>query len=210
MWYKVSLDMFKGQVRFLKSAVLSRDYPTGDLPEIAFVGRSNAGKSSLINMLFGQKLAKISNTPGKTTLLNFFETEEFRFVDMPGYGYAARGHKQVDSWKPMIETYMKSRECLVGIVLVMDSRRDWQEEEATLKHWFESQNLPFIVALSKVDKLNRKERNQREKSIFQHLSKDLTFWTSTAKRESVEVLLEFLTENWLSGREEGQEEEDAE
>ena len=192
--------MFKGHVRFLKSAFLARDYPVGDLPEIAFVGRSNAGKSSLINMLFGQKLAKISNTPGKTTILNFFEADEFRFVDMPGYGYAARGRSQVDSWKPMIETYMKSRECLVGIVLVMDSRRDWQEEEATLVDWFESQNLPFVVALSKTDKLNRKERNQREKSIFQNLSKDLTFWTSTMERESVEILLDFLIDNWIRER----------
>ena len=154
----------------------------------------------MINMLFGQKLAKISNTPGKTTILNFFEADEFRFVDMPGYGYAARGRSQVDSWKPMIETYMKSRECLVGIVLVMDSRRDWQEEEATLVDWFESQNLPFVVALSKTDKLNRKERNQREKSIFQNLSKDLTFWTSTMERESVEILLDFLIDNWIRER----------
>ena len=121
------------KAKFLKSAVNQEDYPPSDRPEVALVGRSNAGKSSLLNALAGSKIAKVSQEPGKTRLLNFFDYgKQYRFVDMPGYGYASRSGSEILSWQEMITKYSDVRENLHGVVLIMDSARDWQEEESNL------------------------------------------------------------------------------
>jgi GTP-binding protein len=125
----------KKDVRFLKSASRLSEGPQGFVPEVALAGRSNSGKSSLINALSkNSKMAKVSSTPGKTILLNFFEVEGlFRLVDMPGYGYAQRSKADRTTWASMVEGYLAARGQLCGVVLVMDGRRVWAKEEEQLR-----------------------------------------------------------------------------
>jgi len=115
-----------GKSGFCKECGTPPDYPVADRPEIAMVGRSNGGKSTLLNaMTGGAKEAKTSATPGKTRLLNFFDVgDHYRIVDLPGYGYAARDPKERKMWEKMIDVFFKTRECLAGIILVCDMRRD--------------------------------------------------------------------------------------
>src|SRR4051812_11511852 len=121
------------KLQFLKSATKLSEFPRDERPEIAMVGRSNAGKSSVINTLAGGRLAKVSSTPGKTRLLNFFEHKEgYRVVDMPGYGFAVRSGDEVFSWRKMIESYLLERENLMGLMLIMDIRREWTDDEQML------------------------------------------------------------------------------
>ncbi len=122
---------------FLKSAVRLDQCPQEDRPEVAFLGRSNSGKSSLINALTGRKtLAKVSSTPGKTRILNFFDFgPHYRLVEMPGYGFASRGGDEQRSWQRMIEDYLGGRQSLVGLVLIMDIRREMTEDEEMLMRY---------------------------------------------------------------------------
>jgi GTP-binding protein len=152
--------------RFLQSASSLSSCPPLAEKEIAFLGRSNAGKSTLINGLLGQRLAKVSSKPGHTTLLNFYvdEARGYRLVDLPGYGYARRAQSEVEKWTPFIEEYLSGRDKLVGFVLVMDSRRDWSDDETNLLGWMRShRDLRGFLALTKFDKLNQKERHERQK-----------------------------------------------
>lgn len=129
------------------------------------MGRSNAGKSSLLNALYGKGLAKVSSRPGHTRLLNFFQiTKDYAVVDLPGYGYAERGGQEAKGWQAMIEGYILGREELKALILVMDVRRDWQDEEQNLLLWMRTnRQLPVYLALSKRDKLNQKELSRRKK-----------------------------------------------
>ncbi|MDP8254194.1 MAG: ribosome biogenesis GTP-binding protein YihA/YsxC [Candidatus Alcyoniella australis] len=145
---------------FIKSAAQPGDYPQPGPPEIAFAGRSNVGKSSLINGLLGRKkLAKVSQSPGKTRLINFFaiEGDRLRLVDLPGYGYAKVSKVERSSWRTMIERYIDQRETLAAVVLLTDSRRGLQDWEMGLMSWLADQGLPFLLTLTKVDKLKRNE-----------------------------------------------------
>ena len=130
------------------------------LPEVAFAGRSNVGKSALINFLTNRKnLAKTSATPGKTQLVNFFSVDErFNLVDLPGYGYAQVPLAERARWRPMIETYLQERETLQGVVVLIDSRRGAREMDLHLLEWLAAVNLPACLALTKADKLKQNER----------------------------------------------------
>lgn len=147
---------------FVTSAAEPAQFPDGALPEIAFAGRSNVGKSSLLNALLGRKgLARVSQTPGRTRLLNFFRVRtsqsdgpEFMFVDLPGYGYAKVSKAVKDQWGPMIEKYLRGRPCLRGIVLLTDIRRG-EDEEMTLVQWTTEMGLGLVVVATKTDKLPR-------------------------------------------------------
>src|SRR6478752_6525097 len=131
-------------IQFIKSAVLPKDYPIHKMAEVAIAGRSNAGKSSFINALTRNKVAKVSSTPGKTTLLNFFNMEDsYVLVDMPGYGFAARSNDEISQWHQMIEAYLMSRENLVGLVVIMDIRRDWTADEELLKKFSDERGFPL-------------------------------------------------------------------
>lgn len=178
-------------VTFIKSAVLPKDYPEGIYPEVAFVGRSNAGKSSLLNALAGQTIAKVSQKPGKTRLLNFFNWDHTHFiVDVPGYGFAQRSASERESWREMMETYLSQRSNLMGLVLVFDVRRSWSDDEELLLDWCESRGQKMLLALNKVDQLNQKERAAKEKE-FLALSRRLDlFWVTTkpAKNKDLESL----------------------
>ncbi|MDD1621928.1 MAG: ribosome biogenesis GTP-binding protein YihA/YsxC [Methylococcaceae bacterium] len=144
------------QAKFINSAPRLRDAPPDQGMEIAFAGRSNAGKSSAINTLVQQNaLARVSKTPGRTQLLNFFEIDALRkLVDLPGFGYAKVPEAMKKDWQQMMESYLKNRQALCGIVLVMDIRHPLTEFDWQMVEWCEHANLPLHILLTKADKLN--------------------------------------------------------
>ena len=148
---------------FVKSAVKPSQYTSSALPEIAFTGRSNVGKSSLINTLVNRKhLVKTSSTPGRTQLINFFIINQtISFVDLPGFGYAKVPESVRKSWGPMIETYLTTRNTLKGVVLIMDIRRIPGMRELNFIEWLHYFKIPSILILTKSDKLSKiKQKNQ--------------------------------------------------
>jgi len=158
--------------QFIKSAVKPSHYPPEGLPEIAFAGRSNVGKSSLINCLVNQKhLVKTSSTPGRTQLLNFFNiNDEMIFVDLPGYGYAKVPVEIRKTWGPMIEKYLSTRTTLKGVVLILDIRRNPGEDEHNLIAWLDLHRIPVVLVLTKADKLSKNQQNSRFSAISAALS----------------------------------------
>jgi GTP-binding protein len=151
---------------FTKSATKPSNYPPVEFPEIAFAGRSNVGKSSLINVLVNRKsLVRTSATPGRTQLINFFDiNEQFSLVDLPGYGFAKVPLAVKNAWGPMMRTYLGKRESLKGVVFIFDIRRVPREEDIQLLDWLEEFAVPTIPVITKVDKL---KRSQRDKHIAQ-------------------------------------------
>ncbi|GAB6096940.1 ribosome biogenesis GTP-binding protein YihA/YsxC [Desulfatiferula olefinivorans] len=156
---------------FVKSAVKPSQYPEAALPEVAFVGRSNVGKSSLINTLLNRKrLVKTSSTPGRTQLINFFNINgTFTFVDLPGYGYAKVPKSVVKTWGDMIETYLSTRQTLKGVVMLMDIRRTPGQDETDLIGWFQHYHIPTCYVLTKADKFS----NQKRKVHHEHCGETL-------------------------------------
>ena len=152
--------MTRIRAHFVTSAASPSDFPPPSLPEVAVVGRSNVGKSSLINALVGQAgLARTSRTPGRTRLVNWFEIDErFHLVDLPGYGYAEVSQAMRDSWRPLIEGYLAGRTSLAGVLLLIDIRRGVQEEELDFAPWLAERAMPVVVALTKADKLAKNKR----------------------------------------------------
>jgi GTP-binding protein len=159
---------------FVKSAVKPSHYPSADLPEIAFAGRSNVGKSSLINTLLNRKhLVKTSSTPGRTQLINFFIINKaFYCVDLPGYGYAKVPAYVKKTWGPMIENYLLTRKTLKGVVLIIDIRRIPGMKELNFIEWLDYYNIPSILILTKADKLSKTKQNKQHFSIAEALSVD--------------------------------------
>lgn len=151
--------MLISSARFVCAASDSRQFPKKPLPEIAFLGRSNVGKSSLINSLLRTKqLARTSSTPGRTQSINFYEVNEsFRFVDLPGYGWAKVSRQVREQWRHLAENYLAKRESLVLCVCVVDSRHEPADLDHILKSWLEFHKLPFIVVATKSDKLSASE-----------------------------------------------------
>jgi GTP-binding protein len=154
------LAMIIKSAEFVTSAVKPQHYPPPEYPEIAFAGRSNVGKSSLINTLVNRKrLVKTSNTPGRTQLINFFLiNNNLSFVDLPGYGYARVPAAIQKQWGPMIETYLASREALMGVVLLVDIRRTPRQEEHDLLRWLDDHQRPYRIVVTKADKLSRNKQ----------------------------------------------------
>ncbi|MEA2030115.1 MAG: ribosome biogenesis GTP-binding protein YihA/YsxC [candidate division Zixibacteria bacterium] len=132
-------------------------------PQIAFAGRSNVGKSSLLNCIVGsKKVAKVSNTPGKTRSLNFFlVNDHYYLVDLPGYGYAKVSKAMRRDWGKLIETYLQNSKNLVGLVLLLDCRRDPTPEDYQLLDWLGTVGVPVLIAITKTDKLNRDKVNRK-------------------------------------------------
>ena len=155
------------QAEFVTSATEPKGYPTNGLPEIAFAGRSNVGKSSLINCLLNRKkLVKTSSTPGKTRLINFFSVNDhIGFVDLPGYGYAKVSMKERQKWQPMVEEYLSTRETLHGVVLLVDARRLPSADDLVLAEYLAGLEMPVAGVLTKVDKLKRNELAKQQKAM---------------------------------------------
>lgn len=162
---------------FVKTAIWPEHYPKlvdgkqQALFEIAVAGRSNAGKSSLLNHLFRRKnLVKTSSVPGKTQALNFFLVDEqLVFVDLPGYGYAKVPQKLKKLWAPMMERYLQERQCLRLLILVLDIRRNLSEEDQLFCRWASYHKVPFLVVLSKTDKVKKNEKKIRKDFIKSRL-----------------------------------------
>lgn len=159
---------------FITSAVKPTQYPPGTLPEVAFAGRSNVGKSSLLNVLVNRKnLVKTSKTPGRTQLINFFQVNQsLSLVDLPGYGYAKVPEAIQRSWGPMIETYLSHRTVLTSVVLIMDIRRLPRDDEFNFLAWLRERHLACIPVLTKADKLSRARQLRQQQSTSKLLRMD--------------------------------------
>jgi len=181
-------------VEFVKSAVKPDQYPEYDFPEIGFAGRSNVGKSSLINTLIQRKgMVKTSSKPGCTQLLNFFLVNgELSFVDLPGYGYAKVSKKIRAQWQPMVELYLSKRASLFGLVLLIDIRRDPGKEEFDLVKWLESHGTPYLIILTKADKLSKTKQAKRRAAICSQLNREEqgVILFSTKTRQGREMVLD--------------------
>ena len=181
---------------FDKSAARAEQYPPAVLPEIAFAGRSNVGKSSLINTLLNRKhLVKTSGTPGKTRLINFFIINNaFSFVDLPGYGYARVPASERKQWGKMIETYLRTRPTLKGAVVLQDIRRMPGQEENELLDFLGHYNLPAIFVLTKADKFSNNKQATQARKIRQEmgLETDEIVCFSAKSRQGVDTLWEMI------------------
>jgi GTP-binding protein len=153
------------KIEFVTSSASPDAFPRDRLPEAAFLGRSNVGKSSLLNALAGRKgLAFTSNTPGRTQTINFYRIDgSFYFVDLPGYGYAKVPREMSGKWRELIERYLLERETLELAFLILDVRRGWMPQDLDLKRWLEHHQRRFLVVATKVDKL--KSRMEQERGL---------------------------------------------
>lgn len=186
---------------FIISAVSPAQYPTDMLPEIALVGRSNVGKSSLINTLINRKgLARTSSTPGKTQLLNFyFINKEFYFVDLPGYGYAKVDKGTKKNWGKMIDTYLEKRANLVGIVQLVDARHPPSADDIIMQEWLQYRGLPRLVVATKIDKISRGNWAKHKKIISENLSitdQEIILFSAQNSQGKEEILAQL--EKWIS------------
>ncbi len=168
---------------FVTSAAASRQFPVDKRPQIAFAGRSNVGKSSLINAVLNRKsLVKTSATPGKTQLINFFLINgEFYCVDLPGYGYAKAPRDVVDTWAPLIESYLRDTPQVVVVVVLLDIRREPDERDARLIAWLRHYDVPAIFVLTKTDKMKRQEMVLAQRTIAARLGLDRPLLLTSSK-----------------------------
>ncbi len=173
--------------KFVTSAAKPSQYPSENFPEIAFAGRSNVGKSSLINTLVNRKhLVKTSSTPGRTRLINFFNINNaVTFVDLPGYGYAKVPESIRKKWGPMIETYLSERRSLKAIVVIIDIRRTPGTEERDLINWLNYYNICRIWVITKADKLSKNKQLKQLNTITRALGvgkKDVILFSAKTRQ----------------------------
>ncbi|AJE09925.1 YihA family ribosome biogenesis GTP-binding protein [Clostridium botulinum] len=186
------------KAEFVISAVKRGQYPEDGRPEIAFVGRSNVGKSTLINTLTNRrKLVKVSSTPGKTRLINFFLiNDNMYFVDLPGYGYAKVSKKEKENWGYIMEQYLVERNQLKKIVLLVDSRHKPTSDDINMYNWIKHYNYEVLVVGTKLDKLKRNDINKNKKIIRDTLKMDkddkILLISSLSKEGKEEVLEQIL------------------
>ncbi|MDE5670778.1 MAG: ribosome biogenesis GTP-binding protein YihA/YsxC [Eubacterium sp.] len=159
------------KAEFDKAFGISQQLPVSDKPEITFAGRSNVGKSSLLNKLFNRKnLARVSSVPGKTVTINFYNVDNQRFVDLPGYGYAKISKQERDRFGELMEGYFQSGRQINLVVQLIDMRHKPTADDYSMISFLEQMNIPFIVVLTKADKLKKKEYASREQSIITELN----------------------------------------
>ncbi|GAB6144897.1 ribosome biogenesis GTP-binding protein YihA/YsxC [Desulfocicer niacini] len=185
------------QAEFIKSATKPAQFTEPVFPEIAFAGRSNVGKSSLINTLVNRKnLVKTSSKPGCTQLINFFTINEgISFVDLPGYGYAKVSKTVRAQWGPMVDKYLSVRNNLMGVILLIDIRRDPGKEEFELMDWFGKRHIPFLTVLTKADKLSRTKQQQRLAILSRKLERqrEALIAFSSKTRQGKDIVLNEIT-----------------
>jgi GTP-binding protein len=168
---------------FVTSAVDKKGYPKRVLSEIAIVGRSNVGKSSLINyMLNRKKLAKVSSTPGKTRQINYFIiNDSFYLVDLPGYGYAKVSHSEQEKWQKFIEEYLVSNNNLKLLLQLVDIRHELKDSDKIMLDFLKSNNIPHVVVLTKSDKLKTNEL-LKQKAYYSNILQDVQIITSSSEK----------------------------
>ena len=191
------------EAKFVCSSPYLKKCPPPTLPEFAFIGRSNVGKSSLINMLVGKKdLAKTSSTPGKTQLINhFIVNDEWFIVDLPGYGYAKTSKKNREKWPEMIETFLSKRDTLVSTFVLIDSRIEPQKIDVEFIEWFGMNDLPFVIVFTKTDKINQRELATNINAYKAFLSEKweelpLMISTSSKSEKGKEDILGYIQKNY--------------
>ncbi len=156
-------------VKFEASFGTSAQLRASDMPEIVFSGKSNVGKSSLINKFFNRKnLARVSGVPGKTTTINFFTVDGIRMADLPGYGYAKRADNERRRWGELMEAYFASERDIRLVVQLLDMRHEPTEDDKTMLGFLDEAGFPFVCVLTKCDKLNKTEREQRRKAFAEN------------------------------------------
>ncbi len=183
--------------RYLDSATNKNNWPENDLPEILLVGRSNVGKSSLLNNIFhNKKLAYVGKTPGKTQMLNFFTSEALVFVDAPGYGFANRSKEQLMVYQQLMEDYLQYRQQLRFIIWILDIRRIPNADDLLMLQWLQNSHHDFLIILNKADKLSNNENLNQKTRIAKTLnvSVELLLLYSAKSSLGQEILLEKLTE----------------
>lgn len=193
-----------GTATFVKSSPHVKDCPSPDLPEYAFIGRSNVGKSSLINSLVNQKnLAKTSGTPGKTQLINHFivneDADPWYLVDLPGYGYAKAPKKERNKWMNFIRDYFIQRPNLIGGIMLADSRHAPQKQDLEFMQWLGEKGIPFVLVFTKVDKLSSSQRSKNFQLYKKEMLKlweemPMTFHTSAETATGRQELLDFISD----------------
>ena len=183
------------RAELLTSCAHANDFPPPGAPEVAFLGRSNVGKSSLLNKLVRRKkLARTSSTPGKTRLIHFFSIEgagpDLRMVDLPGYGYAKVSRKERAGWQKLIESYLERRSPLRAAILLQDVRRDVTEDESLLVDWLTERGIPCLVAITKTDKLKPMRRAKRIRELKEQLElpKECVIATSAQTGDGLKLL----------------------
>lgn len=192
------------EIKTAEFVISNTDYklcPGGNLPEYAFIGRSNVGKSSLINMLCNKKgLAMTSSKPGKTLLINhFFINEEWYLVDLPGYGYASRGKNMREKLVKIIENYILERSQLTNLFLLIDSRHSPQKIDLEFMEWLGESGVPFSIVFTKIDKLSNRKMNENIAHYKEKLEEVWTelppiFLTSSEKHTGKKELLDYIEE----------------
>ena len=187
------------KARFEISAASARDFPNVPWPEVAFVGRSNVGKSSFLNTITGQKkLAKISSTPGRTRTINFFNVEDkAHLVDLPGYGYAKVPKAMKEQWARLIESYLQTREQLKAAILLVDIRHPPTKDDVLMANWFQHSRAQPIVVATKADKLSRGQIPRHLAQVKKSLQLDCPYIVFSArdgqgKAEAVRMITEML------------------
>ena len=188
--------------KFIKSSSDYKGCPTPDKPEFAFIGRSNVGKSSLINMLCNHKdLAKTSSKPGKTQLINHFSiNEQWYLVDLPGYGYAKTSKTNLDKFEDLISNYITKRKNLISVMILIDSRLELQPIDGQFMDWCTEQEIPFCIIFTKTDKLGK---NQWASNLAKYKKRLMDYWgelpvilaTSAEKKQGKDEVLNYIQEN---------------
>ena len=195
-------NTYFNNAKFIGSYPSTEDLPVDQGSEIAFCGRSNCGKSSILNALTNnKKLAKTSKTPGRTQSINVFEIKsnsDFKIIDLPGYGYAKVSKKMRASWGQEIEKYLMTRQCLNALCIIMDIRHPFKEDDESLIDWCESKDLPMILLLNKADKLSKSEIAKTVLNATKDLNKLSTehfvIPVSATKKTGINLVLEKINE----------------
>ena len=189
----------------------SKQLPKENNIEFAFAGHSNVGKSSLLNAIFGRKaLAKVSSQPGKTATVNFYDIDGVKFVDLPGYGYAKVSLNDKKRWADLVEGYLMSDRDIRLVVQLVDSRHEPTKDDVQMIDFMIDNEMPFVIALTKADKLNKTERRKREEAFMSEIpcADQITMiWTSTVTGEGISELKEIFKELLIDDDDEELDEE---
>lgn len=201
------------KVRFVASYGKASQIPPSTCPEVSFVGRSNVGKSSIMNKLFNRRgLVKVSSTPGKTANVNFFEADGVHFVDLPGYGFAQRSKAERDRWAKLIGDFFESERSFNLVVALVDIRHDPSKLDHQMIGFLQENDFPFIVALTKADKLSRTQQARQAAAIKKQLTvpADRVIVTSSSTGLGIDALKAAIVAHCLEADEDGTSEEGAE
>lgn len=177
-------------VKFIKSAVKKTDFPETER-EVVFVGRSNVGKSSLLNAIYRQKLAYVGKTPGKTRMINFFDIDgRYMAVDVPGYGYARRSKQEAIQYADMMDDYFERKDKIRLVIMIVDSRIGLTDDDLDMKEYLEDKQLRYLIAANKTDKLSNNQLYRNKQVLFKDI--DNIIYVSAEKRKGIDELIEHI------------------